>query len=57
LAPVLQAPFDEHAVIALAGGEDGREKRENRDFALTRTLARVPQTLGDVEGGRRIRPS
>src|SRR5437588_1089040 len=45
----LHAPFDEHAVIALAGGEDGRAKCEAVDFAFDSDLAAGSPHFRDVE--------
>src|SRR5712691_7712579 len=45
----LHALLDEHAVIALAGGEDGSAKRETVDFALDADVAAGSPSFGDVE--------
>src|SRR6267378_2682808 len=45
----LHAPFDEHAVIALAGGEDGSAKRETVDFAFDSDLGARSPDFRDVE--------
>src|SRR5882762_172459 len=45
----LHAPFDEHAVIALAGGEDGSAKRETVDFAFDSDLGAGSPDFRGVE--------
>jgi len=46
----LHTPFDEQAVIALAGGEDGSAKGEAVDFAFDANLGACPPDFRDVEG-------